>query len=340
MAKNGRLHHMEHDMTAWETVCAQLTLRAVIWDVCQVKADRLEREMKKFPVQLLKMDECERAGVESWTAYEKIIRRLQNLTVLQEQALLVTEDEGLAEYVYSLRHKQNAESARHQKESDKERRKAAAGGMAVVFYEREGSRRDVPADMTVLGFEEIGVQFLDRIQKRANGLPWNILYTERTLVREIMLSDLDELYALYEEKGITDYTEPLYEREKEEAYIKEYIRCMYYYYGYGMWIIRDRITGALIGRAGIDHHDEDGVVLMELGYIISTKYQKKGYAAEVCRAVIEYARQELEAEQLHCFIHCRNQASVHVAEKLGFTLQHGNGGQKDMLHYRLILNAE
>ena len=61
---------------------------------------------------------------------------------------------------------------------------------------------------------------------------------------------------------------------------------------------------------------------------------------EVCRAVIEYARQELEAEQLHCFIHCRNQASIHVAEKLGFTLQHGNGGQKDMLHYRLILNAE
>ncbi|MCI8447174.1 MAG: GNAT family N-acetyltransferase [Eubacterium sp.] len=176
------------------------------------------------------------------------------------------------------------------------------------------------ADMIVQGFEEIGVQFLDRVLKRRNGLPWTILYTQRTCVREITLSDLDELFELYDGEGITDYTEPLYERQEEEEYTKSYIQYMYHYFGYGMWIIRERKTGKLIGRAGIEHHEgHDGEVLMELGYIIGRQYQNQGYAAEVCRAVIEYAEDELEIDRLYCFIHPENAGSIHVAQKLGFS---------------------
>ena len=192
--------------------------------------------------------------------------------------------------------------------------------------------------MFVLGFEEIGIQFLDRVLKRRNGVPWNILYTERTMVREITLDDLDELYALYDGEGITDYTEPLYERQKEEAYTSSYIAYMYYYYGYGMWIVRDRKTGALVGRAGIEHRDIGNEVLMELGYLIGKQYQKKGYATEVCEAILAYAKEEIGINELHCFIHPDNHASLHLAKKLGFQMAETFDSEKEeFMHLRMNL---
>lgn len=41
-------------------------------------------------------------------------------------------------------------------------------------------------------------------------------------------------------------------------------------------------TGKLIGRAGLEHD--------ELGYMIAPEFQKQGYATEVCRFIIDYAR--------------------------------------------------
>ena len=326
---------MEYNVTAWETICAQLTIRAIVWNAGRVKPERLEKELKHSHVQILETDVSKGREEAAESAYEKIIQKLQELNIPKEQALLVTENDSLADYVYSMQHKRDDGNGEQEGTAEAVEDR---GAMAVVYYEKEGSRRDVLSDMTVLGFEEIGIQFLDRVHKRANRLPWNILYTERTLVREITMSDLDELYEIYEEEGITDFTDPLFERKKEETYTRDYIRCMYYYYGYGMWIIRDRKSGRLIGRAGINHRDEGGQVLMEMGYIISTKYQNPGYAAEVCQAIIEYAGQELEIEQLHCFIHRMNQPSIHVAEKLGFVLQDSSYEQNGMLHFRLDLN--
>jgi len=325
----------------------QLTLRAVVWDIQQIEADaaRLDQEMQIFQIDkiLLPKIQCvQRSSCNSRVPncrikyikrgipyrkryplccirYAEAAESLRKLGISEKEALLVTEDVWMAEYVYGKRSGQPVWDS----------------GIGVVYYEKEGSRRDISTDMIVQGFEEIGVQFLDRIQKRRNHLPWNILYTERTCVREITMADLDELYLLYEGEGITDYTEPLYERGKEEEYTRSYIDHMYYYYGYGMWVVRDRKTGALIGRAGIDHREVDGKVLMELGYIIGREYQNKGYATEVCRAVMEYAREQLEAEELHCFIHPNNRVSMHLAIKLGFQkIADSDPGQEGLVHFK------
>ena len=49
-----------------------------------------------------------------------------------------------------------------------------------------------------------------------------------------------------------------------------------------MWIVCDRNTGELIGRAGVEHREELGGEL-ELGYAIGVPWQRQGYATEVCR---------------------------------------------------------
>lgn len=305
-----------------EVIRLQLLLRAVVWDIFQIEEEdeyRLKSELKSFGLPVIQIREQAETN-RSREKYKQAAACLSKLGILEKEALLITEDDDMAEYAY------------RQRDTD------GYSGMGVVCYETETNRKDVSADMIVLGFEEIGIQFLDRVLKRRNGVPWNILYTERTMVREITLDDLDELYALYDGEGITDYTEPLYERQKEEAYTSSYIAYMYYYYGYGMWIVRDRKTGALVGRAGIEHRDIGNEVLMELGYLIGKQYQKKGYATEVCEAILAYAKEEIGINELHCFIHPDNHASLHLAKKLGFQMAENFDSEKEeFMHLRMNL---
>ena len=51
--------------------------------------------------------------------------------------------------------------------------------------------------------------------------------------------DLDILYEIYSYPEITRYMEDLYEdREEEEEFTRNYIKCMYHFYGYGIWAMR------------------------------------------------------------------------------------------------------
>ena len=195
-------------------------------------------------------------------------------------------------------------------------------GMAVLgFLEpEEHEKADLSAaDMLVEGFEEIDAEFLTQVYQRKHHLPWKILETKRCLVREITLEDLDDLFTLYSGEGMTDYIEPLYEYDKEKEYQKAYIEHMYGFYGYGMWLVFEKETGKLIGRAGIEHREELDSEL-ELGYAIGTPYQRKGYATEVCQAIIDYAKERLCCDRLNCLIEEGNIVSEHLAEKLGFTM--------------------
>ena len=177
---------------------------------------------------------------------------------------------------------------------------------------------DVDVTMWAEGFEEIGLTFLTRVYERYHGLPWTILVTERCVVKEFSMDYLDALFALYDGEGMTEYIEPLYPYEQEREYQEAYIRYMYGFYGYGMWIVCDRDTGALIGRAGIERREELGGAL-ELGYVIGEPYQRKGYATEVCTAILTYAEEELHEREIYCLIDKSNFLSVHFAQKLGFS---------------------
>lgn len=194
---------------------------------------------------------------------------------------------------------------------------------------------DLTADILVEGFDEVDVQFLDRIMKRAQGLPWITVITERCYLREITTDDLDDLYALYAQPGITDYVEPLYDRPEEEQYTRDYIECMYRFYGYGMWLVYDRESHALIGRAGFSHQDLGEEIVLEMGYIIGAPYQRQGYATEVCEKLLVFARAHLsDFGTLNCFVEPGNTASLALLHRLEFT-PHGtvvvNG--KEMLRY-------
>lgn len=174
-------------------------------------------------------------------------------------------------------------------------------------------------EMIVEGFEEIDFYFLERIYQRFHHLPWMILETERCYLREITLEDIDRLYELYEPMEITKYMEGLHEnKEDEKVYTEAYMNYMYRFYGYGLWVVVEKSSGEIIGRAGLEHRETEDEWWLEMGYMIGLAYQKQGYATEVCLEILQYAEEALEFEEISCMIHRDNAASIRLAEKLGF----------------------
>lgn len=184
-------------------------------------------------------------------------------------------------------------------------------GIASVGEPQCGTRYAVES------LAELDIEYLERVRRRYNHIPWDIGETDRCLIRELSLSDLPALYELYDKPGMTDFVEPLYDYETELEYQKAYIENMYGFYEYGMWLVFSRETGKLIGRAGLEHD--------EMGYMIAPQFQNRGYATEVCRFIIDYARENTDFKELYCRIDEKNAASVRLAQKLGFT----NSGHMD-----------
>ncbi len=212
--------------------------------------------------------------------------------------------------------------------------------MATIGVTLPGREEDgLTCDILSIGMEGVDIEFIDRIVKRNEGVPWNVLITERTILREISLDDLGRIFEIYDAPGITDYMENLFDREEEEEYIRKYIDTIYRFYGYGMWVVCDKDTHEIIGRAGFSHGAGDSDASLELGYIIAKEMQMQGIASEVIAALIDYARQNLyDFATLSCFIHPDNVISIHLAEKFDFVLM-GAVEVKghEVLHYQLEL---
>ena len=187
------------------------------------------------------------------------------------------------------------------------------------------------AQCIIQSFEVIGADFIVKMYERFHHLPWTILETKRLILREMTVDDVDRLYEIYSEPGITDYTEPLYEdRQQEIEYTRDYIKNMYEFCGYGLWLVIEKesvadsegikgagvLKGRVVGRAGIT--GREGYEEAELGYVIEKSRQKRGYATEACRAVMDYARDVLKMKGLNCFVQPGNEASAKLCKLLGF----------------------
>lgn len=190
----------------------------------------------------------------------------------------------------------------------------------IAYDNRKLEKQDLfKADLLIEELGSINLRLLSNIYMRFHKEPVVIAETDRLFIREMKLSDLDELYRLYEPASITRFLEPLYEsRQEEEAFLEAYIKCMYGFYGYGMWALVDKNSNRLIGRAGLDNREVDGEIQIELGYMVGVPYQRQGYAYEAAVSILKFAVNELECEFVNCFVNKNNTASAALLKKLGF----------------------
>lgn len=155
-------------------------------------------------------------------------------------------------------------------------------GIAVLGFQAEEDEM-MQANYVVLSLEQVTYRDFVRVFERYHGIPWQILETKRCRLREFCMDDLDDLFALYAKPHVTDFIEPLYEYEQERLYEETYIERIYGFYGFGMWLVFEKDSGKLIGRAGLEYREPCREGEAELGYLITPEHWRKGYATEVVR---------------------------------------------------------
>ncbi len=182
--------------------------------------------------------------------------------------------------------------------------------------------------------EEWDAAFARRDAERKAGRPVQIAVTERLLIRETTLSDVPALYRILRKPEVGRFLDsPQPSLGEELAFMEAYIRHAYSFYDFGLWSIVERVSGQVVGRAGLfpTGLPMEGV---ELGYVIDPSRQRRGYALECGRAIVRYAFETLDIPELHLLTDRRNTASVRTAEALCFVWRETlcmDGAE--MLHY-------
>ena len=202
---------------------------------------------------------------------------------------------------------------------------AYAEGRAVIgLWNRNHNGQSLsPASYVVESLEAISDEFLERVVRRRIGLPWGIANTKRLTIREFTEDDC-RLIADEDDGGESGSV--FVTRES----LKEYIRCQYGFYEYGIWAVLDRRTGQLVGKAGLFPMDFTGPeeflnavkendTPVELGYHIFSGFRRKGFAKEACKAILSYGAESV-SRRVYAKIREDNLPSVKLAEALGFRL--------------------
>lgn len=189
-------------------------------------------------------------------------------------------------------------------------------GLPVLAWLHEGNK-DQDLSGAAYAVEDPGaldMDFYEKVYRREMSIPWEIVETKRLLIREMIPEDAAAFEEIYREPSIKQYMKDFHGDAAGEAeYIREY-QAHYRFYEYGVWSIVLKETGEVIGRAGFGA--EEG--LPSLGYMIGVPWQRQGYAEEACRAIMNYAKEELGFEAVQLQVEAGNTASVRLAEKLGF----------------------
>jgi [ribosomal protein S5]-alanine N-acetyltransferase len=149
-----------------------------------------------------------------------------------------------------------------------------------------------------------------------------VLETERLLMRRLVASDLDDLYAFYRDPDIRRYfpesTLTLEETREELAW---FLNGHPDHPELGLWATIHKPTGAFIGRCGLLPWAIDGVNEVEIAYLIAKPWQRQGLGAEAARALVRHGFETLGLKRLIALVDPANEASIRIAEKAGLRFE-------------------
>lgn len=142
------------------------------------------------------------------------------------------------------------------------------------------------------------------------------LETERLILRELRMDDLDELYAILSDKESMLHYPETFSLTKSKKWI-EWNRENYKRHGFGLWAVVLKESKQFIGDCGITLQEIEGSMVPEIGFHINKAYCKRGYATEAALACRDYAFNVLGFSTLYSYMKYTNKASCRVAEKTG-----------------------
>lgn len=143
--------------------------------------------------------------------------------------------------------------------------------------------------------------------------------TKRTIIRSIKQTDAEALY-YYRSDSKTAHFLSLNQKNVDDMrdFITKSARDVNQP---GTWFqvaIVLRETNKVIGDIGLHFIDSEPQVQVEIGYTLSTEYQRKGLATEALTAIIDYLFNSLNKYRITASVDPLNTPSIGLLERLGF----------------------
>jgi RimJ/RimL family protein N-acetyltransferase len=146
--------------------------------------------------------------------------------------------------------------------------------------------------------------------------------TERLILRELRITDLDGMFALDSDPEVHKYlgNKPV-KTIDESREILESVINQYKERGIGRFAAIEKSSGDFIGWSGIRLNTEYSMngftKYYDVGYRLIKRFWGKGYATESGKAAIDYAFNIMKLPKLYATTEIGNEASHHVLLKIG-----------------------
>ena len=148
-----------------------------------------------------------------------------------------------------------------------------------------------------------------------------VLETERLVLREFSLDDLEDLHRIFGDPLNRKYfPDEGASKERCQKIIERMIKC-YAEIGYGFWAPVLKENQEMIGLIGINKFEYDVPFdpKIEVGWTVDHKYAGKGLATEAARGCLQYGFETLGMDEITAITTPTNTPSRRVMEKLGMT---------------------
>lgn len=155
------------------------------------------------------------------------------------------------------------------------------------------------------------------------------LGTARLLLKNISKDDTDFVFREFSNDFVNKYlfdAEPFTDRKEAEDLIDFYLRREPK--AQHRWILVKKDTGEKIGTCGFHGWNVDDR-RCEVGYDLLKEYWGYGFMSEAVKAILSFARAEMNVKTVFACISADNHRSIALAQKQGFVF----GGQKIFLRF-------
>ena len=147
-------------------------------------------------------------------------------------------------------------------------------------------------------------------------LPNLVLKTERLIIRRFCMNDAAACFPfMSDEQGMyLDGCKPFHTMDEEY-----WERMKLFEEREGQYVIVLRSINEVIGTINVFDDDSRAVSSKEIGYAISPKYQRNGYAYEAISAIVNLLQNDLLFDMVVAGVLPENIPSIKLLEKLGFS---------------------
>jgi RimJ/RimL family protein N-acetyltransferase len=140
-----------------------------------------------------------------------------------------------------------------------------------------------------------------------------LVETERLLLSPVTLADIDEFVRLHEDPEVARFMgspDRDWLVQWAEGSTREWEEL-----GYGRMTIRDRESGAFLGRTGLKRWPQFEET--EVGWALRPEARGRGIATEGAAATLGWAAERFHLPYITAMIQSTNTASIAVSERLG-----------------------